>query len=286
MSVAEQVNPAAQTRSATLCLLGGPFVIKNGRQLEIPESSKRLVVFVALHGGRVNRRHAAGILWPYGEDSRAAANLRSALWRLRAAGIDVVYSDKSALFLDPQLSVDITELSQWATRIIDGSADIADLHQPRFSAEAVDLLSGWCEDWVLLARERLRQRLLHAMEALVRRLIAFGQYADAVETAITAVSVEPLRESAQRVLIGAHLAECNYVEARRAYETYSQLLAVELGVSPSEELAEMVRTAASPTAQVRRIRPAEMPRALSNTGRPARSRQSTGQRELRRWSSL
>jgi DNA-binding SARP family transcriptional activator len=285
MPVAEHVIPADETRSATLCLLGGPFVIKNGRQLEIPESSKRLVVFVALHGGRVNRRHAAGTLWPRGEDSRAAANLRSALWRLRAADINVLYSDKYALFLDSQLSVDITQLSQWATRIIDGSAEAVDLRQPSFSAEAVDLLPGWCDDWVLLARERLRQRLLHAMEALVRRLIGLGQYADAVETAITAVSAEPLRESAQRVLIDAHLAESNYVEACRVFEAYSQLLAIELGVSPSEELSEIVRNAASPIAQVSRIRTASMPRVVSTTGRPARSRQSTGQSELRRWSS-
>ena len=61
---------------------------------------------------------------------------------------------------------------------------------------------------------------------------------------MTAVGAEPLRESAQRVLIEAHLAEGNFVEARRAYMAYDEMLAAELGVSPSVELAEMVRRGA------------------------------------------
>ena len=40
------------------------------------------------------------------------------------------------------------------------------------------------------------------------------------EAAMFAVGIEPLRESAQRVLIEAHLAEGNLVEARRAFVTY------------------------------------------------------------------
>ena len=79
------------------------------------------------------------------------------------------------------------------------------------------------------------------MELLVRRLISSGLFADAVEMAMTAVGAAPPRESAQRVLVEAHLAEGNFVEAHRAYMAYDEMLAAELGVSPSVELAEMVR---------------------------------------------
>ena len=67
----------------------------------------------------------------------------------------------------------------------------------------------------LFERERLRQRLLHAMESLVRQMISHRLFADAVEVAVTAVAVEPLRESAQRALIEAHFTEGNFVEAGR-----------------------------------------------------------------------
>jgi DNA-binding SARP family transcriptional activator len=249
--------------SAAICLLGGPVVIKNGRRLEIPEGSKRLLVFVTLNGGRVSRRHAAGTLWPCGDDERAAGNLRSALWRLRGAGIDVLHAEKCILYLDPEVSVDITELSRWATRVIDNSAHGSDLGTLNLNPEALHLLPGWYDDWVIFERERLRQRLLHAMESWVRQLITRGLFADAVEVALTAVRLEPLRESAQRVLIEAHLAEGNFVEARRAYVEYHDMLGTELGVSPSVEMAEIVScepdirhagstTGASPSTRTRR----------------------------------
>jgi DNA-binding SARP family transcriptional activator len=233
-------NLSVDMNSATLCLLGGPVMIKNGRRLEIPEGSKRLLVFVTLHGGRVSRRHAAGTLWPCVDDERAAGNLRSALWRLRGADIDVLHADKCLLYLDPEASVDITQLSRWATRVINGSANSSDLGTRELHPEAVHLLPGWYDEWVIFERERLRQRLLHAMESLVRQQISRGLLADAIEVATTAVGVEPLRESAQRVLIEAHLAEGNLVEARRAYIAYHEMLAAELGVSPSIELIEIV----------------------------------------------
>ena len=57
--------------------------------------------------------------------------------------------------------------------------------------------------------------MLHALEALSRALTIMGRYGEAVEAALTAIVAEPLRESAQRALLEAHLAESNLIEARR-----------------------------------------------------------------------
>ena len=54
---------------------------------------------------------------------------------------------------------------------------------------------------------------------------------------------EPLRESAQRTLIEAHLAEDNWVEAQRILHAYRALLDRELGVAPSRELVGLVEYA-------------------------------------------
>src|SRR4051812_45273110 len=94
-------------RDARVHLLGGPYVTIAGKQHEVPEGSKRLLAFVALRGCRVERRHAAGALWPVGDDNRAAGNLRSALWRLRGAGIDVMECDKWSLRLAREVRVDV-----------------------------------------------------------------------------------------------------------------------------------------------------------------------------------
>jgi DNA-binding SARP family transcriptional activator len=222
-------------------LLGGPYVMLNGDRMEIPDGSKRLLVFVALGAGRVDRRYASGSLWPVGNDERAAGNLRSALWRLKGAGIDLLESDKSSLMLRPGTVVDVTILCEWAGRVVDGSATHADLSVVNWRNDVMHLLPGWYDDWVIFERERIRQRLLHALEVLSRRLAAAGRCAEAVEAAISAVSADPLRESANKVLIEAHLAEGNLVEGRRAYQRYRDTVRRELGIEPGKQLASLVR---------------------------------------------
>jgi DNA-binding SARP family transcriptional activator len=221
-------------------LLGGPYVVLDGDRREVPDGCKRLLVFVALGAGRVDRRHAAGSLWPCGNDERAAGNLRSALWRLKLAGIDLLESDKCGLMLRPGTVVDVTVLCDWAARLVDGSATQADLFAVAWRNDAMDLLPGWYDDWVIFERERIRQRLLHALEVLSRRLVALGRCAEAVEAAISAVGADPLRESANRVLIEAHLAEGNLVEARRAYARHADVVRRELRIEPGHDLTQMV----------------------------------------------
>jgi DNA-binding SARP family transcriptional activator len=222
-------------------LFGGPCVMLDGSRVEVPDGSKRLLVFIALSSGRVDRRFTAGSLWPEGNDERAAGNLRSALWRMRRAGIDLVESDKQGLMLRTGTVVDVSVLWDWAERLSDGSATKADLCAVNWRNAAIDLLPGWYDDWVIFERERIRQRLLHALETLSRRLAAAGRCAEAVEAAISAVGADPLRESANRVLIEAHLAEGNLVEARRVYDRYRQIVSRELGAEPSQELRTLLR---------------------------------------------
>lgn len=216
-----------------LHLFGGPYVTVDGCRHDVPQGSKRLLAFVALRRTRVERRHAAGTLWPFGDDGRAAGNLRSALWRLRGVSITILDVDKWSLSLNPEVVVDVHRVMEWATRLVDGTALGADLTVTRSWLDALELLPGWYDDWALIERERLRQRVLHALEALSGRLANVGRFADAVEAAMMAVSAEPLRESAQRALVDAHLAEGNLGEALRSYHAYCILVRRELGVDPS-----------------------------------------------------
>lgn len=216
-------------------LFAGPYVSVRSEHLEVPEGSKQLLAFVALRRRRVERRHVAGTLWPSVDDERAAGNLRSALWRLRRAGIDVLVADKWSLALSAEALVDLHVMEQWATRLIEGRASARDLAISSSVADALDLLPGFYDDWALMERERIRQRILHALEALSERLASAGRFADAIEAAMLAASAEPLRESAQRALIRAHIAEGNLTEARRSYRAYHDLMHRELGVRPSAD---------------------------------------------------
>lgn len=224
----------------SICLLGGPYVLQSGIRSSIPEGSKKLLVFVALHGGRADRRQAAGILWPGGSDTRAAGNLRSALWRLREAGIQVIEADKNCVTMRRGAVTDVQALDDWADRIIHRKAISPDMHIPHLITHALDLLPGWYDDWVVSEREFLRQRLLHALESLCQYLVSLGQFAEAVEAAMSAIRIEPLRESANRTLVNVHLAEGNAVEALRCYESYARIIYRELGVLPSPDFTRLI----------------------------------------------
>lgn len=227
-------------QAPVLHLLSGPYVVLSGRRREIPEGSKRLLAFVALHGGQVSRRTLAGTLWPDGNDERAAGNLRSALWRLRCAGVDLLDADPFTMRLRTGMVVDLQVLSDWAGRLIDGWASEEDLRNAVWRSGCPELLPGWDEDWVVFERERLRQRHLHGLEALSRLLVRARRFAEAVDAGLAAVEADPLRESAQRVLCEAHLSEGNRAEAVRSYETYRRLLVRELGVEPGAGLTALM----------------------------------------------
>jgi DNA-binding SARP family transcriptional activator len=102
------------------------------------------------------------------------------------------------------------------------------------------LLPDWEDEWVLVERERLRQLHLHALEALAIRLLAAGRLAEAVHASAATLSAEPLRESAARLLVSAHLAADNTAEARRVYERYRTDLHAELGIEPSARLRDLI----------------------------------------------
>ncbi len=229
------------SRRATVNLLDGPFVVIDGCRHEVPEGSKRLVALVSMHDRRVERRYVAGSLWPCVDEIRAAGNLRSALWRLRGAGIDIIDADKWSLRLIEDVDVDLDECGRWAERIIRNNARNDDLEGIAGRARALDVLPGCHDDWVIVERERIRQRTMHALEALSRLLTRLGRFGEAVEAAMAAVHAEPLRESAQRALIDAHLGEGNVGEARRAFLVYRRMLTRELGIEPSPSLGEAVR---------------------------------------------
>jgi DNA-binding SARP family transcriptional activator len=236
-------HPAALLSSAAgtadqVCvnLYGGPSVTVAGRHFDVPEGSKRLLALVCLSRGAVERRRAAGLLWPFGDDVRAAGNLRSALWRLKGCGIDVVESDKVSLWLRPRTVVDVDLLDDWAARLVTGHPLPGDLDLCRWHAGYLELFPGWYDDWALFER----QVLLHALEALARQLSARDRNAEAVTVAVTAVAADPLRESAQCVLVETHLAEGNYHEAQLAYRRYRELARRELGVDPGQRLRGLI----------------------------------------------
>jgi DNA-binding SARP family transcriptional activator len=235
--------PPGAPAATLVSLFEGPCVIERGVAIAVPESGQRLLALVGLRGYRLARRTAARTLWPDSDETRASRNLRAALWRLHRAGITAVVADKAAVQLRERVDVDVTLACERAGRLIDDIATETDLRGGWPSPDQFELLPDWDESWVVFERERVRQRLLHGLEAMSRRLLELGRTAEAVEPAMLAVCADPLRESAQCALIEAFVSEGNVAEAQRSYKTYKSLVHRELGVEPGARLVVAAQNA-------------------------------------------
>lgn len=236
--------------SIDLCLLNGPHAVMNGRQQDLPEGSKRLVVLVAIRHC-VTRHAAAELLWPDVEPHRAAGNLRSAAWRLRCAELPLLAVSNEVLRLAPDVTVDVDVLGRLAREPAENRSWADERQLLAAAVEALNLLPGWYEEWICLERERLRTSMLDAIDAIAIRLRRSGLRAAAIDAALMAVTADPLRDSSQTALITAHLGEGNLCEARRAYLAYRRVLLDEVGVEPSQPLARLVGFATAPRPQSR-----------------------------------
>ena len=222
-----------------LSLLRGFAVQRDGRPVEMPRSGQRLVAFLALQARPLARVFVAGTLWMDVDEDRAAAALRTALWRLGTAGApELVRSLGSTLSLSPAVTTDVDRASHRARELVDRhDARPGDVELLR---EAGDLLPDWYDDWIVIERERFRQLRVQALEALCEELTLAGDHAHATDAGLSAVACEPLRESAHRARISAHLAQGNAVEALRQYRLYRGLLQRSLGLKPSAAIRELI----------------------------------------------
>ncbi len=232
---------------AQVCLMRGFELRVDARPVLVSQNAQRVLAFLALRDRPQRRTTVASALWTDSTEDRAAANLRTALWKLSDLRDRLVRSAGTYLSLCPDVDVDLSRLMQRTRRLQDSAlddgtgdavvpADVA-AHVGELSA---DLLPDWDEDWLVFERERLRQYRIHALETLCRRLVRSGRFGDAVDAGLSAVESEPLRESAQRVLIEAHLAEGNVSEARRQFDRYRTMLWDDMGLLPTVPLWTLV----------------------------------------------
>jgi DNA-binding SARP family transcriptional activator len=213
-------------------LFGGFRLMLGDVAVDVPYSGQRVLAYLALRSRPMQRVHVAGVLWPDSDEDAARASLRSALWRVPCRRL-VVAGDQVQVTLDDGVAVDVRQLESAARQVLGGDGDLGASGTPDLGGTPGDLLADWYDDWVLVERERLRHLRLHALESLCDRLSRQGRYADAVAAGLDAVAIEPLRESAHRLLIEAHLREGNRWEALRQLRACEAVLRAELGVGCS-----------------------------------------------------
>jgi DNA-binding SARP family transcriptional activator len=214
---------AERAPALSLWLLNAFELRYQQESLHVSPPAQRVLAYLALQRRAMPRRAVSGALWTDLDDQGAAARLRSTLWRLpNPSGTRLVAVVNAGIQLSHHVQVDI-HLAEDDERV----------HQLDVSHLSGDVLADWDDSWVAIERERFRQLRLHRLEQLSDRARTQRQFSRALEAALAAASAEPLRESAHRRVMLAHLAEENPAEALRQYDLIRRLLRDQLGLAPS-----------------------------------------------------
>lgn len=242
MSATSATDPVTGPDHArALIQLTGEFALLiDDRRHAIPHSAERVLAFLALANRPTSRGRVAGTLWTEVAEERAAGNLRTAVWRLRHLGLDLLLGEDDRLALAPSVTVDTIELAT-LMRSLAATADEEALERVPELLAATDILPGWDDEWVEIDRERFRLLRLEALESAAEAFLERDELGRALEAALGAIHSEPFRESARRLQVRIHLREGNQAEALRACETYRNLLVAEIGLEPSPAMLDLVR---------------------------------------------
>lgn len=157
---------------------------------------------------------------------------------------------------DVQVAESLTRRAEEAARL-DEVGVAMDLGSRAAQMLAIGLLPGIEAVWVDDLRSVALDLRIRALEALATACLkaeasgADGNTRFGVEAAIDAaeavMAIEPLRESAHRTIISAHLAAGRRGDALRAYERLRVALADALGVIPADETEALYRSLLGPS---------------------------------------
>lgn len=212
--------------------------------------------FLVMRGGMpVSRDALLEAVWGRSLPASAEASLNSIISKLRRllTGVGLRRSDAlrfsggsfelrlpADTWVDHPVAFDAIHQAETALR----TGDI----QAAYGASAVarqicgrPFLAGSDADWVENRRVKLQRTLVRALECRSRVYLSNGEHALAVETAREAATIEPLRESAYRLLMEAHAQSGNSAEALQVYEQCRAAIADALGVAPSAETKRLKR---------------------------------------------
>jgi predicted ATPase/DNA-binding SARP family transcriptional activator len=248
--MARELEPASVpsvsigTHPALCFRLFGPVEIRcHGALLPRLRSRKEplLLALLALNAGReVDRHWLAGTLWPEGTEPAALANLRNSLKDLRRAlggAADLLRTPKPRVLLLSPDDVD-SDVAALDALLLRGDPEALEEATALYRGP---LLDGYNDAWVLQERERREQAFLAALESLAERALRAGDAATAERHLRRVVSVDPLRESAQRALMRALATGGNHAAAFQAYRELRLLLHREINAQPDPESEALFR---------------------------------------------
>jgi TolB-like protein/Tfp pilus assembly protein PilF len=222
----------------------GPFDARwsDGESAELRNKKGRaLLAFLAVEHGRSHaRERLAGMLWAETGDERARHNLRQSLSAIRRSCGPLIVSQGNLLELDQSCcSADVIDFDRLARADTpDELLRCMDLYRGDL-VEDLDPREPVYDEWLNLARARLRKVACQTVDNLVRALGAENRNEEAIEALERRLSMDPCCEAAHRQLMELLARVGRRSEALRQYQRCVELLERELGAEPDAETKDL-----------------------------------------------
>ncbi|WP_345657316.1 AfsR/SARP family transcriptional regulator [Streptomyces siamensis] len=143
--------------------------------------------------------------------------------------------------MSPLVQVDVLQIRDSARQSVDTPTPLPTDSETLIEAFTRDLLPGWPDEWLQADRERWDQMRLYSLEGLAQQMLTAQQYLHALQAALAATAIDPIRETAHRIVIEIHIAEGNVANAVQCYHQYKAYLQRELKVSPSPQMTDLLQ---------------------------------------------
>ena len=230
-----------------LALLGPVSLTGPDGPLTRRASQQRRIALLALiassPGGSVSRDRVLGLLWPDRDERAARHLLADSLYILRRTlGDTAITVSSETLHLSPDVvSSDVGEFrsalaeERWSDAVELYRGDFLDGFNLRSAADF--------DQWASTERARLRASATRAASALTVALESAGRISEAVAAAERRLELAVHDEAALRDLVRLLNAADNRARAAAVARGFVERLALDLGVSPSDETMRLVRQA-------------------------------------------
>ncbi len=241
--------------------LFGSFRLHHSIHGGIKENRRKvqaLLIWLLLEDNQAHsREQLIAILWPEMNRENGLRNLRVALSRVKKhlADGEALEAKRSEVTLhqSPYHKIDVRQFEELTEQIdqhqhedlavchacLDKLRQVAQLYRGRFlDGFSLDGSEAF-EEWLFVWRERYHVMGLTQLGRLAEAEFALNRLAEAEALAQRQIKLDPLQESAHRMLMRISAERGSRTQALRQYQSCTEMLMAELGVPPDEETQQL-----------------------------------------------
>lgn len=238
--------------SLALYFLGHPHLLLGNLPLAVNRRAvMALLAYLAVNNSQMNQKHPrealSALLWPDLNQVKAFTNLRHTLWEIqKSLGTNWLIADRESVSINADANVWV-DVHRFETLWRESQAQSAISLRIPLLTECVKLyrhhfLTGFSlknappfDEWSLTKADELRHTLTNALTLLTEDYCLSGDTDSALPHARRLVTLDPLNESAHRLLMQVYIQAGQHNAALKQYQSLEQTLRKELGLDPQTE---------------------------------------------------